>query len=132
MAARPLLRYLRAAVEGVPARDGLAGAARAYVRFALRKPRRFSYMFHSQFDRQSCPEHVAAYSEAPALLRGLLQAHEDLKTDAETAGELVWASIHGIAGLGAAGRLRKGKAEDLEALADGVVQTLLAGMRAGN
>jgi len=126
---RQLLAFVRAAVAEAPApQDRLQAAARAYLRFALKNPSRFNLMFHSTFDRHAFPEYVAAYREALALIAELLQTHQVLNKDIDTASELVWASVHGITGLGMAGRLRKGDAQELELLADAAVQNLLAGM----
>ena len=46
-----------------------------------------------------------------------------------TAGELVWASIHGFAELGLAGRLRNGSQPELEQLVNAATSALLAGLR---
>lgn len=122
---RQLLDFLRAAVAEAPSPpDRLQAAARAYLRFALKNPSRFNIMFHSTFDRQAYPDYVAAYTESLALVSELLQAHENLQVDSATAGELIWASVHGITDLGLAGRL-----ENLEHLVGTSVQTLLHGMR---
>ena len=127
---RQLLAALRAAVAVTPhPQHRLQAAARAYLRFALKNPSRFNIMFHSSFDRQAYPDHVAAYTESMALVFELLQAHPDLRVDPETAGELIWAAVHGITGLGMAGRLRHGDAVELEKLIDASLQTLLHGMR---
>jgi AcrR family transcriptional regulator len=126
---RQLLAYLRAAVAEVPSPpDRLQAAARAYLRFALKNPSRFNIMFHSTFDREAYPDYVAAYTESLSLVSELLEPHKDLNVDADTAAELVWASVHGITGLGLAGRLRKGHAANLEHLADEAVRVLLGGM----
>jgi AcrR family transcriptional regulator len=125
-----MLAFIRAAVAEVssPA-DRLQAAARAYLRFALKNPSRFNIMFHSTFDRQAYPDYVAAYTESLTLVFELLEAHPGLNVDADTAGELVWAAVHGITGLGMASRLREGDPADLEKLVDAAIQALLEGMR---
>ena len=126
---RQMLAFLRAAVAEVPSPpDRLQTAARAYLRFALKNPSRFNIMFHSTFDRQAYPEYVAAYTESLTLVFELLEAHPGLNVDTDTAGELVWATVHGITGLGIAGRLRHGDPGNLEVLIDAAIQTLLQGM----
>jgi len=126
---RQLLAYLRAAVAEVPSPpDRLQAAARAYLRFALKNPSRFNIMFHSTFDREAYPDYVAAYTESLSLVSELLEPHKDLNVDTDTAAELVWASVHGITGLGLAGRLRQGHAANLEHLADEAIRALLCGM----
>ena len=127
---RQLHQTLRATMDefAEPA-TRLHGAAIAYLRFALKNPSRFNVMFHSTFDREAHPEYVAAYTGLLALLAELIEQHRDLATPTETAGELVWASIHGIAELGLAGRLRHGSQPELERLAGSATSALLAGMR---
>jgi AcrR family transcriptional regulator len=135
---RQLHQTLRATIEE-PAEPAarLHGAAIAYLRFALKNPSRFNVMFHSTFDREAHPEYVAAYTGLLALLAELIEQHRDftvnglaaVATPTETAGELVWASIHGIAELGLAGRLRHGSQPELEQLAGSATLALLAGMR---
>lgn len=107
----------------------LRDAAIAYLRFALKNPSRFNIMFHSTFDREAYPDYVAAYTSLLGLLAELVEQHRDLAIPTEVAGELVWASIHGIAELGLAGRLRHGLQPELEQLADAILPALLAGLR---
>jgi AcrR family transcriptional regulator len=107
----------------------LHDAAIAYLRFALKNPSRFNVMFHSTFDREAYPDYVAAYTGLLSLLSELVEQHSDLKVPIETAGELVWASIHGIAELGLAKRLRHGSAPELEQLADAATAALMAGLQ---
>jgi AcrR family transcriptional regulator len=127
---RQLHEALRAAITGCakPA-DRLHDAAIAYLRFALKNPSRFNIMFHSTFDRETYPEYVAAYTGLLSLLSELIEQHRNLTTPTETAGELVWASIHGIAELGLARRLRHGSQPELETLADAATSALLAGLK---
>jgi len=127
---RQLHETLRAAVEHVTEPSArLEEAARAYLRFALKNPSRFNIMFHSAFDRRAYPEYVTAYTGLLDLLSELIEQHADLAVPTETAGELVWASIHGIAELGQAGRLQYGSQPELERLADAAICALLAGLR---
>jgi AcrR family transcriptional regulator len=107
----------------------LHDAAIAYLRFALKNPSRFNIMFHSTFDREAYPEYVAAYTGLLDLLSELIEQHSNLTTPRETAGELVWASIHGIAELGLARRLRHGSQPELEQLANAATSALLMGLR---
>jgi AcrR family transcriptional regulator len=107
----------------------LRAASRAYLHFALENRPRFNVMFHSQFDRTAYPEYVSAYKESLVLLGQLIDANKRVSLNTDTAGELVWASIHGIAELGLAGRLRKGVKADLERLVDAAITTLLGGMK---
>jgi AcrR family transcriptional regulator len=109
--------------------ERLHDAAVAYLRFALKNPSRFNVMFHSTFDREAYPEYVAAYTGLLDLLSELIEQHRNLTTSRETAGELVWASIHGIAELGLARRLRHGSPAELEQLADTATSVLLAGLQ---
>jgi len=127
---RQLQEAVRRSIDEVadpPAR--LRAACRTYLHFALKNPSRFNIMFHSSFDRRSYPEYVSAYTDALALLSELIEVHSGLTVPAETAGELIWASVHGIAELGLAGRLRHGIAADLEQLSDAATENLLRGMR---
>ena len=128
------LRQLTEAVRhGVAAETGaearLVAAARAYLGFALDHPDRFNLTFHAAFAREEFPDYVAAYTESLALLSELIQAYSGAGVDAELASELVWSSIHGIAELGVAKRLRFGDRVALEALAAASIRTLLAGLR---
>lgn len=107
----------------------LHDAAIAYLRFALKNPSRFNIMFHSTFDREAYPDYVAAYTGLLELLSELIRQGRGFATPAETAGELIWASIHGIAELGLAKRLRDGSQLELEQLADTVTSALLAGLQ---
>jgi len=120
-----LLEAIEASAE--PA-TRLHDAAIAYLRFALKNPPRFNLMFHSKFDRQD-PDYVAAYGALVRLVGELIEPHHNLAIATETAGELVWASIHGIAELGLAGRLRDGSQPELEQLTDAAISALLAGLR---
>jgi AcrR family transcriptional regulator len=120
---------LRAAIGAAEPVARLHDAAIAYLRFALKNPPRFNVMFHSTFDRKAHPDYVAAYTDVVRLLAELIEQQRDLATPTETAGELVWASIHGIAELGLAGRLRNGSQLELEQLADAAISALLAGLR---
>jgi AcrR family transcriptional regulator len=127
---RQLHQALRATVDECSEPDTrLHVAALAYLRFALKNPSRFNVMFHSTFDRNAYPDYVAAYTGLLGLLAELIQQHRDFATPTETAGELVWASIHGIAELGLAGRLRHGSQPELEQLANAATSALLAGLR---
>lgn len=129
---RQLHHTLRATIdESAEPATRLRSAAIVYLRFALKNPSRFNLMFHSTFDREAHPDYVAAYTGLLALLAELIEQHRDLATPTETAGELVWASIHGIAELGLAGRLRHGSQPELEWLADAATSALVAGMRQG-
>ena len=127
---RQLHEVLREAVagSGSPA-DRLEAAARAYLKFAFKNRTRFNLMFHSTFDRHAYPEYVEAYTGSLELVLGLIHSDGNLNTDPETAAELVWAAIHGIAELGLAGRLRFGNVEELDRLASTAVRTVLAGIR---
>ena len=109
-------------------RDRLRAASRAYLHFALENRPRFNVMFHSAFDRDAYPEYISAYSDSLALLGELIEGSKSVKMDTETAGELVWASIHGIAELGLAKRLREGVRGELEVLVDAAIATLMGGM----
>jgi AcrR family transcriptional regulator len=107
----------------------LRGASRAYLAFAFENPARFAVMFHSTFDRQAYEEYVEAYSESLRLLSQLIVACGELGAEsAETAGELVWSGVHGIAELGLANRLRGGDQPELEHLVDAAIDSLLNGM----
>ena len=107
----------------------LRGASRAYLHFAFENPARFAVMFHANFDRQAYEEYVSAYTESLRLLSQLIEACGELGAEsAETAGELVWSGVHGIAELGLAQRLRGGDESDLEHLVDSAIDSLLNGM----
>ena len=127
---RQLHESLRTATgESAEPAARLRDASIAYLRFALKNPSRFNIMFHSTFDRQAYPDYVAAYTSLLGLLAELVEQHHDLSIPTEVAGELVWASIHGIAELGLAGRLRHGLQPELEQLADQLLSALLLGLR---
>lgn len=127
---RQLHEALRKSVaEGEEPREQLRAASRAYLHFALENRPRFNLMFHSTFDRDAYPEYISAYSDSLTLLGGLIEANRGVKLDTETAGELVWASIHGIAELGLAKRLREGVKGELELLVDAAIATLVEGMK---
>jgi AcrR family transcriptional regulator len=125
---RQLAEILRAAIDAEPS-GRLHAAAIAYLRFAFKNPSRFHIMFHSAFEREAYPDYVAAYKDLLNLLSGLIEEHHDLSIPTDTVGELVWASIHGIAELGLAGRLRQGSQPELEQLASAATSALLAGLR---
>ena len=101
---------------------------RAYLHWALKNPSRFQLTFHAAFDRQAHPEYVEAYMESLTLLSNLIAIHHPA-ADSELASELIWSSVHGIAELGLARRLRDGAKDELEQLAEAAVDTLLAGLR---
>lgn len=127
---RQLTEAVRAAVEDEPKLEArLRAAASAYLRYALKNPARFQLTFHAAFDRESYPDYVAAYTDSLKLLDHLIQVHGPSRFDSDTASELIWSSIHGIAELGLAKRLRNGDHKELDALADASVETLLAGIR---
>jgi len=122
---------VRAAVEEQPKpQDRLRAAARGYLHWALKNPSRFRLTFHADFDREAYPEYVEAYKDSLTLLSGLIEVHSASAVDTELASELIWSSVHGIAELGLAKRLRDGAKNELEQLAEAAVTTLLAGMRA--
>lgn len=126
---RQLHEALQTAVDAAPTpAERLQAASRAYLAFALKNPARFNLMFHSTFDRTAYSDYIDAYMASLHLLATLLDGHS-MKLDAETAGDLVWATIHGITELGLAKRLREGAKADLEALVDTAVATLLRGFR---
>jgi AcrR family transcriptional regulator len=128
---RQLTDAVRAAVDQEPSPQGrLRASARAYLHWALKNPSRFQLTFHGVFDREQYPEYVEAYHSSLALLSGLVEVHKPETLDADLASELVWSSVHGIAELGLAKRLRDGDQEQLERLADVAVETLAAGMKA--
>lgn len=127
---RQLTGAVRVAVEAEPKlEDRLRAAARAYLQYALKNAARFQLTFHAAFDRESYPDYVAAYTESLKLLNNLIQVHGPSRFDADTASELIWSSIHGIAELGLAKRLRDGDHNELAILAEASVTTLLAGIR---
>lgn len=122
---------LETSIRGVTgATERLRAASRAYLRFALDNRARFEVMFHSAFDRETYPEYVAAYNRPLALLAGLMQEQEGLTTDVEKAGDLIWASVHGITVLGLSGRLLFGRPELLQTAVDDAVETLRRGLTA--
>jgi AcrR family transcriptional regulator len=104
--------------------------ARAYLYFALENPARFNVMFHSAFDREEYPDYIAAYQGSWKIFSELLHNHSELAYPVETACELLWANIHGIAELGLAKRLRHGESAELQQLADTAVDAVMAGLRA--
>lgn len=106
----------------------LRAAAHAYLDFALSNPPRFGIMFRSAFDRDAYHAYVAAYTDSVTLLGELVRAQE-VATDTGVAGELVWASIHGITELGLGKWLRGGSRKELESLTDSALETLTAGLR---
>jgi len=125
---RQLTKRLREEMTaGATAEDRLRTAARAYLHYGLDNPTRIQVMFHASFDRQNYPEYVAAYRDALEVVMELVQAC-GARTDAEaeTAGELIWASVHGIMELGLSGRLQHGQPEPLENLTILAVDAILA------
>jgi hypothetical protein len=127
---RQLTSAVHEAVEGEPKLEGrLRAAARAYLQYALKNPARFQLTFHAAFDRESYPEYVVAYTESLKLLASLIRFHGPSRFDLDTASELIWSSIHGIAELGLAKRLRNGNQKELDLLVDVSIATLLAGIR---
>lgn len=120
------IRKATAAATGPSER--LRAAAHAYLGFALSNPPRFGIMFRSAFDRDAYPAYVAAYTDSVTLLSELVREQE-IATDTGVAGELVWASIHGITELGLGKWLRGGTSAELETLVDSALETLLAGLK---
>lgn len=111
------------------ATESLRLAARTYLQFAFENPARFGVMFHANFDRKAYDEYVAAYTEALTLLTQLIEACGAIGSEsADTAGEIVWASVHGIAELGLAQRLTGSTEAELEPLVDAAINSLLHGM----
>lgn len=128
---RQLTGAVRDAVDQEPSPHGrLRASARAYLHWALKNPSRFQLTFRGVFDREAYPDYVDAYHASLALLSGLIEVHKPESVDADLASELVWSSVHGIAELGLAKRLRNGDKQELEQLADAAVETLAAGMKA--
>ena len=107
----------------------IRAAARVYLHFAIQNPSRFHVMFHSPIEWRAHPEYTAAYTDSLNLLGSLMRSHPDLAIDVDTAGELVWAGIHGITELGIARRLWDGDVASLERLVDSAVGIILRGMR---
>ena len=105
--------------------DKLRQAAAAYLEFALANPARFDVMFHSALDGKAYPEYVAASLGCWELLSELIRENAFPGFDEETAGDLVWSSVHGIATLGLARRLRNGDADQLKHLAIAAVNQML-------
>jgi len=122
-------RLQAALQQGSDPADQLRAASRAYLRFAFENPARFNVMFHSEFDRETYGEYVAAYTASLSLLSQLMTACGALGAEsAEVTGDLVWTGVHGITELGLAKRLREGNVELLEELADAAIDSLLRGM----
>lgn len=138
LATEGLLKINREVAKAVKAaKDPSArvyAAARAYLKFGMKHPAEFKAMFHGAFEREAYPEYVAAYSESLNILSGLMESHTGKGDAAELAGDLLWATIHGITELGIAKRLRHGEMKALEELAECAVDSLLkgTGKRAGN
>jgi AcrR family transcriptional regulator len=104
-------------------------AARTYLQFAFENPARFSVMFHAAFDRRLYQDYVGAYSDSLTLLTHLIEACGTLTAEAaETAGEIVWANVHGITELGLAERLSYATGPKLEPLVEAAIDSLLIGM----
>ena len=131
LATEGLLKINRDVVKAVKAaKDPTArvyAAGRAYLKFGMKHPAEFKAMFHGAFEREAYPEYVAAYSESLNILSGLMESHTGKGEAAELAGDLLWATIHGITELGIAKRLRHGEMKALEELADSAVESLLKG-----
>jgi AcrR family transcriptional regulator len=122
------VRFAVGAEVSAPAR--LRASARAYLHWALKNPSRFKLTFHAVFDREAYPEYVDAYKDSLTLLSGLVEVHKAEAVNVDLASDLIWSSVHGIAELGLAKRLRDGDKQQLEELADAAVETLSAGLRA--
>ncbi len=122
-------RVKEALAEGPDPATRLKLAARMYLHFAFENPARFAVMFHASFDRRAYEDYVAAYTEALMVLTQLIEACGALGAEsADTAGEILWASVHGIAELGLAQRLSRTTGPELQPLVDSAIDSLLHGM----
>jgi AcrR family transcriptional regulator len=88
--------------------DVLRRIAHAYIDFALANPAVYDAMF-----TRATTLHFAASDTPPELsaaFAGLRDAVTDVSdtADADTATEILWAALHGLATLGRSGRLRGG------------------------
>jgi hypothetical protein len=81
-------------------------------------------MFHSSLDGAEYPDYANAYRACWALLAQLMEHGE---SGDDTAADLVWSAVHGIATLGLAKRLRYGDAAELEKLTIAAINHLAIG-----
>jgi AcrR family transcriptional regulator len=96
---------LAAALEAVEASP--RARMGAYLDFAAAHPRVYEVMFF-------LPSRLEfAADDAPGPLRRAFAGLADAFPDADgTRAEVAWAALHGLAGLGAGGRLRAGRADE--------------------
>jgi AcrR family transcriptional regulator len=84
----------------------LRGTARAYVEFAKANPALYDAMFTLATDLPfGCPEAPVQLHDAFAEIRKAVEPLAGSR-DPETLTEVVWSSMHGLASLARAGRLR--------------------------
>ncbi len=121
-------RFLRARVEGhqVPTLRLLA-ITQAYAEYAERQPVEFQLMFElgqpkpEEFPR-AYEVGVAAWSIAEEMVQEAIKAGE-LRGNARTIAHELWAAVHGVVTLNAAGRLTVGRSA--EQLITSITESLL-------
>jgi len=118
--------------DAAPVRDRMRAIARAYVAFAVAHAALLDLMFAGKHDPAADPALAAAAERAFAAPIGLMAAGQAAGTiagggDPVRVAMVVWATLHGLASLGARGML--GDDGALAALTDDAVDHLLDGLR---
>lgn len=113
----------------------LAATGLAYVRFAADRPALYRLMFSPACDKASFPELMdAGHASLAVLERAVRDARPHLGLAEEAVARVAlsgWALTHGLAALYVDGLLADAcPAEALDALAHGMIATLIAGLRA--
>lgn len=97
------LRDIRTAAADPEA--ALVGVVRGYLAFAAANPARYDAMFLLNTDLTFGPDVPAALREAFAEIQAAYAPFTG-SSDAENATEVAWSTVHGLATLERAGRLR--------------------------
>ncbi|MBK9614222.1 MAG: TetR/AcrR family transcriptional regulator [Uliginosibacterium sp.] len=113
----------------------LAATGLAYVRFAADRPALYRLMFSPACDKAAFPELMDAGHASLAVLQDAVRdARRQLGITEEAVARVAlsgWSLTHGLASLYVDGLLADARpAEALDALAQGMIATLIAGLRA--
>jgi AcrR family transcriptional regulator len=95
--ARLMARMAEIENQGAPPIERLRQCAEAYIRFALDNPREYWLTFMSSGGQSKSEQGAVAFSRLTGMFREIEQTGTPLHYPPETAAELAWMSLHGLA-----------------------------------